>query len=97
MKNSVDYSKYKCPFEHLEKECGHELHGPEGFWDDNNSMEAYRVWCPCGFRGPAFYLDPDELKLEKKDNQQINSDRAGKCPDCGGDTQLYCPDCDNIY
>jgi len=93
MKNKADYSKYKCPFEHLEKECGHELHGPEGFRDDNNSMEAYRIWCPCGFRGPAFYIDPVELKLEKKDNQQINSDQAPECNCFKPDTLVHesCP------
>lgn len=26
------------------------------------------VWCPCGFRGSVFYLDPDNLELKKKDN-----------------------------
>ena len=60
MKNKYDYSKYKCPYEHLEKECGHHLKGPEGYED------AYGVWCACGFRGPVFYLDPYDLKLEKK-------------------------------
>ncbi|MGD9162743.1 MAG: hypothetical protein PVG39_30335 [Desulfobacteraceae bacterium] len=30
-------------------------------------------------------------------NTQINADRANKCPDCGTNTQLYCPNCDNIY
>ena len=58
MKNQFDYSKYKCPYSQLEKECGHELRGPEGFED------TYGVWCSCGFRGPVFYLDPKELKLE---------------------------------
>lgn len=62
MKNKADYSLYKCPYEHLEKECGHELHGPEGY----NDMHG--VWCACGFRGPVFYLEPEQLKLERKDN-----------------------------
>lgn len=25
MVNQADYSLYKCPYEHVEKECGHEL------------------------------------------------------------------------
>ena len=60
MKNQADYSKYKCPYEHLEKECGHDLRGPEGF------ENTYGVWCECGFRGPVFYLSPEELRLEAK-------------------------------
>ena len=60
MKNPVDYSKYRCPYDHLEKECGHELQDPEGYQDTNG------VWCACGFRGPVFYLDPKDLKLKKK-------------------------------
>lgn len=28
LKNQADYSKYRCPFDHLEKDCGHELLGP---------------------------------------------------------------------
>lgn len=59
MKNQADYSKWKCPYEHIEKECGHELYGPEGY-------EGASVWCACGFRGPVFCLDPDELNLEIK-------------------------------
>ena len=59
LKNEVNYSQYKCPYSHLEKECGHELHGPEGYED------CYGVWCKCGFRGPVFYLSTDDLKLEK--------------------------------
>ncbi len=55
-----DYSKYECPYSHIEKECGHELVGPEGY------TEIYGVWCACGFRGPVFCLDPEELYLEKK-------------------------------
>lgn len=66
MKNQADYSKYKCPFEHLEKEFGHELNGPDGFFDDNSNAPSFRVWCACGFRGPANYIDPDELRLELK-------------------------------
>ena len=61
MKNKTDYSKYKCPYSHLEKECGHELKGPEGF------ENTYGIWCACGFRGPVFYLEPEDLKLELKD------------------------------
>jgi len=57
MKNMFDYSKFKCPYDHLEKECGHELKGPEGYED------TYSVWCACGFKGPVFYLDPKDLKL----------------------------------
>lgn len=62
MKNQDDYSIYKCPFDHVEKECGHELKGPEGYDD------VYSVWCACGFRGPVFCLDSEELKLKVKDN-----------------------------
>jgi hypothetical protein len=57
MKDQADYSLYKCPYEHLAKDCGHELHGPEGYED------TYSIWCSCGFRGPVFYLGPIELKL----------------------------------
>ena len=57
MKDKADYSKYKCPYAHLDKECGHKLEGPEGY------EETYGVWCACGFRGPVFYLDPKELNL----------------------------------
>ena len=60
MKNKADYSKYKCPYSHLEKESGHELHGPEGYQD------VYSVWCACGFRAPVFYLEPEELGLKMK-------------------------------
>jgi hypothetical protein len=59
MVNKADYSLYKCPYSHLKKDCGHKLHGPEGY------PGTYGVWCQCGFRGPVFYLDPVELKLEK--------------------------------
>jgi len=57
MKNIADYSKYKCPYAHLDKECGHKLEEPDGY-------ETYGVWCACGFRGPIFYIDPKELNLE---------------------------------
>ncbi|MFA5542140.1 MAG: hypothetical protein WDA47_00060 [Bacilli bacterium] len=56
----IDYSKYECPYSHLEKECGHELHSPEGYQD------IYSVWCQCGFRAPVFYLDPVVLGLKLK-------------------------------
>jgi hypothetical protein len=36
------------------------LKGPEGY------ENTYGVWCECGFRGPVFYLEPEELKLKKK-------------------------------
>ena len=62
MKNEVDYSLYKCPYEHIEKECGHELEGPENYED------TYGVWCACGFRGPVFILNPEDLKLEKMES-----------------------------
>ena len=39
MKNQADYSLYKCPYSHIEKDCGHELHGPEGY------ENTYGVWC----------------------------------------------------
>ena len=60
MKNRADYSQYECPYAHLEKDCGHELKGPEGY------ENTYGVWCECGFRGPVFYLEPDELGLKLK-------------------------------
>ncbi len=62
LKNQDDYSKYKCPYSHIEKDCGHELFGPEGY------ENAYSVWCACGFRGPVFSLNSEELKLEPIDN-----------------------------
>ena len=65
MKNQADYSFYKCPYSNIEKKYGHKLHGPEGY------ENTYGVWCDCGFRGPVFCLDPDELKLEKIDNNTI--------------------------
>ena len=61
MNNQADYSLYKCPFDYVQKECGHEVQGPEG-WED-----TYSVWCACGFKGPVFCLDPEELKLKLKD------------------------------
>lgn len=60
MKNKVDYSKYECPYSHLEKESGHELHAPEEYQD------VYGVWCACGFRAPVFYSEPEDLKLRLK-------------------------------
>lgn len=64
MKNEADYSEYKCPYSHIEKECGHALMGPEGFKD------THGVWCACGFRGPVFVLDPDELKLDRAASEE---------------------------
>ena len=61
MRNTRDYTQYECPYSHIEKDCGHELHGPEGY------ENAYGIWCACGFRGPAFCLDPDELGLIMKE------------------------------
>ena len=58
MKNKADYSKYECPYSHIEKDCGHELVGPEGYQDVNS------VWCACGFRGPVFILEPKDLGLK---------------------------------
>ena len=63
MKNQADYSLYECPYFHISKEGGHELHGPEGY------ENTYSIWCACGFRGPVFCLNPDELKLKKKAQQ----------------------------
>ena len=60
MKNQADYSKYECPFQHIEKDCGHELRGPEGY------EGVFGIWCSCGFCGPLFCLDPVELKLKPK-------------------------------
>ena len=74
MKNEVDYSKYECPYSHLEKESGHELHGPEGYED------CYGVWCVCGFRAPVFYLDPDVLGLKLKGS---HDDSKWVCQKCG--------------
>jgi len=61
MKNRADYSQYECPYAHIEKDCGHELKGPDGY------ENTYGVWCECGFRGPVFYLEPDELRLKPKE------------------------------
>jgi len=61
MKNEANYSLYKCPYSHIEKECGHELYGPEGY------ENTYGIWCACGFRGPVFCLNPDDLNLEPKE------------------------------
>jgi hypothetical protein len=74
MKEMIDYSKYKCPYSHIEKECGHELHG----------INTSSVWCACGFKGPVFCLDPDELRLEKKDKDSKQEGKEyipipGKC------------------
>ena len=66
MKDKARYSDYECPYAHLEKECGHELKGPEGY------ENTYGVWCDCGFRGPVFYLEPDELKLKKIPKTKTN-------------------------
>jgi hypothetical protein len=63
MAEKIDYSKYRCPYEHLKKECGHELKGPEGY-------EGHSVWCACGYRGPVFYLNPEQLKLELKTSKK---------------------------
>ena len=60
MKNQADYSKYECPYSHLEKESGHELRSPVGYTD------VYSVWRACGFRAPVMYLDPNELGLKLK-------------------------------
>lgn len=66
MKNKVDYSQYKCPYSHIEKECGHQLEGPEGY------EKVYGVWCACGFRGPVFCLDPKALRLEMMQNAALD-------------------------
>jgi hypothetical protein len=65
MTNKIDYSKYECPYSHLEKECGHELHSPEGYQD------VYSVWCICGVRAPVFYLDPEILGLKLKSTANV--------------------------
>jgi hypothetical protein len=87
MKNPVDYSKYKCPYEYVEKECEHELHGPEGY------ENIYSVWCDCGFRGPVFYLDPDDLCLERKEDVMrvdLNKCKVGdKLLSCHGMVLVY--------
>ena len=79
MKNQADYSLYKCPYSHIEKDCGHELIGPEGHED------TYGIWCACGFRGPVFCLSPENLRLEKKHKEpEIN-----KCCVCGTTDNLH--------
>lgn len=65
MKNVADYSLYECPFSHIEKECGHELNGPEGC-EEASGIKTWGVWCPCGFRGPALILEPEKLGLRRK-------------------------------
>ncbi len=64
LKNLVDYSKYECPFSYIEKDCGHELKGPEGYKD------TYAVWCECGFRGPVFCFEPEMLRLNLKEQSE---------------------------
>lgn len=76
MSEKIDYSKYECPYSHLEKKCGHELHSPEGYQD------IYSVWCQCGFRAPVFYLDPVVLGLKLKGK---NDDRKWVCQKCGNE------------
>lgn len=66
MIDEYDYSQYECPFAHITKDCGHELHGAEGY------ENTYGIWCACGFRGPVFVFDPVDLKLQKK------PDKAGQ-------------------
>ena len=56
----------------------------------------YNYQCVCGFKTCDRFAFDKHLR-DNSHNTALNSDRAGKCPDCGGDTQLYCPDCDNIY
>ena len=74
MSEEIDYSKYICPYAHIEKDCGHHLNGPKGF------EKTYSVWCDCGYRGPVFALDPVELRLKKKGE---NKERTLKpCPFC---------------
>jgi hypothetical protein len=73
MPEEINYSQYQCPYAHLEKECGHELHGPEG------PEYSDRVWCACGFRGPTFYFNPESLGLQKI----TTPPPMGKCSNCG--------------
>ena len=86
MRDEADYSLYKCPFSHIEKECGHELHGPEGY------ENTHGVWCACGFRGPTLCLDPVELRLESRmpghDECVQENTQASASP------LLYAPDLD---
>lgn len=72
MKNQADYSLYECPYAHVEKECGHELVGPEGY------VNSYGIWCACGFHGPVFCLEPDKLRLKLKTEVVVTVD------DCDG-------------
>jgi hypothetical protein len=69
MKEKIDYSKYQCPYSYIEKECGHELHGPQGY------EGAYGIWCACGFRGPAFCLEPGDLMLREKSEAKDSSEK----------------------
>ena len=77
MKNQADYSQYKCPFEHVEKECGHELRGPQGYEDTDS------VWCRCGFSGPIFCMDPEKLRLVKKEPSEPKANCPPLCSKCG--------------
>lgn len=61
MNNKFDYSEYECHFSHIEKDREHKLYSPIGY------ENTYSVWCTCGFRGPVFCLDPNDLRLEKKE------------------------------
>ena len=67
-----DYSKYECPYSHLEKECGHELKSPKGY------EGTHSVWCACGFRSPVFYLDPEQLGLKKKGETSTLTNKGAK-------------------
>ena len=67
-----DYSKYECPYSHLEKECGHELKSPEGY------EGTHSVWCACGFRSPVFYLDPEQLGFKKKGETSTPTNEGAK-------------------
>jgi hypothetical protein len=69
-KEKIDYSKYKCPYSHLKKDYGHELKGPHGYENVDS------VWCQCGFRGPVFYLDPEDLELELKGSACPNNGKG---------------------
>jgi len=93
MSEKIDYSKYECPYSHLEKECGHELHSPEGYQD------IYSVWCQCGFRAPVFYLDPIVLGLKLKGRSEHLCVDCLKLPATHGigDTKTLCIDCWNKF
>jgi len=74
MKQKYDYAKYECPYAHIKKDCGHELHVTDG---------EYRIWCACGFRGPVFIADPEELGLKQKPEVEgwiRNPGNVDKCP-----------------